>query len=131
MPHSGVRALRNQMAGSVAVKGAVLVRWGTWKNSDRCIHLLDWLQGQLKQVSRATFTSEALACMNAVDQMIVLAFLMHQLSEGTISIGQARKLTDGRGNVYETGVSTEAMSVLSVFEPVNLPQPAERVFLRN
>ena len=51
-----------------AVKGVVCVRWGTRIEGVRCVHVLDQLQGQRKQVSRATFTSEALACINAVDQ---------------------------------------------------------------
>ena len=112
-----------------AVKGAVFVRWGTKHNGEKCVHLLDWLKGQLKQVSRATFTSESLACINAVGQVIVLAILMHQLSEVTVTSEQAMKLTDGRGNIYETGVNIDAMSVLTTLESVNSRQPAEKGFL--
>ena len=112
-----------------AVKGAVFVRWGTTRNGEKRVHLLDWLQGQLKQVSRATFTSETLACINAVDQMIVLAILLHQLSNGAITLDEARRLTDGKGNHFETGINIDAMSVLTALEAVNLRQPSEKSFL--
>ena len=111
------------------VKGAVFARWGTLDNVEKIVHLLDWLQGQLKQVSRATFTSETLAFINAVDQLIVLAILLHHLSEGAVTLGQAVKLTDGRCNVYETGVNIDAMLVLTAFESINLWQPSEKIFL--
>ena len=112
-----------------AVKGAVFFRWGTRKDGERCVHLLDWLQGQLKQVSRTTFTSETLACINAVDQMILLAILLHQLANGAITLEEARKFTDGRGNSFETGVNIDAMSVLTALESVNLKQPSEKSLL--
>ena len=112
-----------------AVEGAVFVRWGTKPNGEKCVHLLDWLQGQLKQVSRATFTSETLACINAVDQIIVLAILLHQLANGAITLDEARGMPDGRGNAFETGVNIDAMSVLTALESVNLRQPSEKSFL--
>ena len=64
-----------------AVKGAVVGRWGTLDNRETCVHFLDWPRGQLTQFSRATFTFETLACINAVDQLIVLAILLHQMEE--------------------------------------------------
>ena len=73
------------------------------------------LQG-IEQVSRATFTSETLACINAVDQMIVLAILLHQLANGAITLDDARKFTDGPGNTFKTGVDVDAMSLLTALE---------------
>ena len=130
---SGVRESPHEEAeggfSGRAVKGAVFVRWGSTRNGDKRVHLLDWLQGQLKQVSRATFTSETLACINAVDQMIVLAILLHQLSTGAITLDEARRMTDGKGNYFETGINIDAMSVLTALEAVNLRQPSEKSFL--
>ena len=64
---------------------------------------MNWLQGRLTQVSKATFTSETLACINAVDHMIVLAILLHQLMEGSVSLDKAVHLTDGRRHSNDTG----------------------------
>ena len=61
--------------------------------------------------------------------MIVLAILLHQITKGAISLDEARKMTDGRGNVFETGVNIDAMSVLTALESVNLRQPSEKSFL--
>ena len=108
------------------MKGVVFVRWGTREDGGKCIHVLDW--GQLEQVSWATFTSETLACISAVDQLIVLASLLQRMAEDVVSLDQAVKMTDARGNVYETGVNIDAMFVLSAFEPVSLWQPSEKSF---
>ena len=105
------------------------MRWGTRPNGEKCAHLLDWLQGQLKQVSRATFTSETFACINTVGHMILLEILLHQLANGAITLDEARKLTDGRGHVFEFGVNIDAMSVLTALESVNLHQPSKTSFL--
>ena len=111
------------------MKGAVFFRWGARENGERCVHLLDWLQSQLEQVSQATFTSETLACIDAIDHMNVPAILLHQLAERAVSLDQAVHMTDGRGNSYETGLNIDAMSVLTAFESVNLRQPFEKIFL--
>ena len=96
------------------------MRWGTRPNGEKCVHLLDWLQGQFKQVSRATFTSETLACINAVDRMILLSILLHHLANGAITLDEARGMTDGRRNAFETSVNIDAMSFLTALESVNL-----------
>ena len=86
-------------------------------------------KANFKQVSRATFTSETLACINTVDSMLVLGILMHQMATGAIRNDEAMKMTEGPGSVYETGVNIDAMSIISALEHVNLKQPSEKSFL--
>ena len=61
--------------------------------------------------------------------MIVLAILLQQLTKEAVSLDEARKMTDGRGNAFETGVNIDAMSVLTALESVNLRQTSEKIFL--
>ena len=81
--------------------------------------------GQLQQVSRATFTSETLACINAVDHLIVLAILLHHMLEGAVDSRQAVELPGELGKVFETGVNIDAMSVLTALESATLRQLQE------
>ena len=54
---------------------------------------------------------------------------MHQMTTGAIRNEEAMKMTEGPGNIFETGVNIDAMSIISALEHVNLKQPSEKSFL--
>ena len=112
-----------------AIKDAIFASRGVLPNSQPAVHLLDCLQGQLKQVCRAKITSEALACINTVDSMLALSILMYHMAIGAVKNQQAVRMTEGEGNLFERGVNVESMSIISALDHVNMKEPSENSFL--
>ena len=62
-----------------AVRGAVCIRMSDQPNHG---HLFDWHCGSIKQVTRSTFASEALAAIAATDHSIMLAYTLEEIQRG-------------------------------------------------
>ena len=125
-----------------AVRGAVYIRMAS--NSPvagRAIapavpselfgHLIDWHCGSIKQVTRATFTSEALAAIAASDHSIMLAYTMEEILQGPRTPTQGiRRLENPINNgTYRIEVLLDAMSVLQALAQERIKAPCEKSFL--
>jgi hypothetical protein len=94
---------------------------------DQC-HLLDWVAGSIKQVTRATFTSETLAAIASTDQAIVTAFTLHEIEHGPLSPSEGRqRIEDGTIDCI-VDVYVDAMSLIAALQATKLATLTERSF---
>ena len=112
-----------------AVRGAVYIRMSTHPNQG---HLIDWQCGSIKQVTRSTFTSEALAAIAATDHSIMLAYMLEEIQRGprTPTQGLQRTMSPSDvSGVFKIEVLLDAMSVLQALAQERIKAPCEKSFL--
>ena len=88
MPHSDARALRKQMAGSVDEQSKEQYSWDGDLGRMAIDVFICWTGCKVSysRYREPRSRQKLWRCMNAVDQIIVLGFSMHQMSEGTIPL---------------------------------------------
>jgi hypothetical protein len=92
------------------------------------VHLLDWIVGMIKQVTRSTFTSEAGALLLAADQAIVLRTTLHEVQHGRIKLhSSADSMLEG-GSLSSNLIVlvTDALNIFLALDTPNIKPPAEK-----
>ena len=93
------------------------------------VHLIDWMQGAIKQVTRSTFTSEAHGIIGTIDHGIVLKIMLHEIAEGPLPISTARAMSESDYGSVTLEVATDAYNVVLALSGDRVKPPAEKSFL--
>ena len=109
------------------MRGTVILRLGCNTNGvEECCHLLDATSQSLKLVTRSTFSSETLAAVGSVDQLIPIMIALDEIQKGPYSphlLRQARECSDF---LFDSTLSIDAMNLFHHMIDTSRKLPSEK-----
>ena len=93
------------------------------------VHLLDWSQGAIKQVTRSTFTAESHGAIATMDHGMVLKTMLHEMQYGPVTLEVAKELTEGPSQHIYFDTGTDAYNLVLSLSRDRVKPPAEQSFL--
>ena len=93
------------------------------------VHLLDWSQGAIKQVTRSTFTAESHGAIATMDHGMVLKTMLHEMQYGPVTLEVAKELTEGPSQPITFDTGTDAYNLVIALSRDRVKPPAEQSFL--
>ena len=108
------------------MRGSVFLRWGVNAQGKEVCHLLEAQSQSLKLVTRSTFSSETLAAVGTVDQLVPMLFAFQEVLKGPLSSQQARTLREKGGFEMASELIIDAMNLFWALSATSPRMPAER-----
>ena len=108
------------------MRGTVFLRMGTQAGGKSVCHLLDAQSQSLKLVTRSTFSSETLAAVGTVDNLVPWLFTLHEVHTGPLTPEQARGLRERGGFSMESELLVDAMNLFHALTATYPKPPAEK-----
>ena len=93
------------------------------------VHLIDWSQGAIKQVTRSTSTAESHGTIGTMDHGMVLKTMLHEMLWGPLKIEVAKELAEGPSQHITFDVGTDAYNLALALSRDRVKPPAEQSFL--
>ena len=108
------------------MRGSVFLRWGVDARGKEVCHLLEAQSQSLKLVTRSTFSSETLAAVGTVDQLVPMLFAFQEILHGPLTSQQARTLREKGGFTMTSELVIDAMNLFWALSVTSPRMPAER-----
>ena len=93
------------------------------------MHLIDWSQGVIKQVTRSTFAAEFHGCISTMDRGVILRAVLHEMLCGPVSLNKAKELPESPLEHIQLDVGTDAYNLVLSLSRDRVEPPAEQSFL--
>ena len=121
-------AFKKEPEDGYSLRGALFLRCsGSFTNPGPC-HVLDWCCKSQRHVCRSTFASELLSACDALDQGLLVAQIVHEVTRSTLTATQARTLRDF-GGFMPMAMCIDAKSVHAATTATFIKTPAEKSLL--
>ncbi|CAE7335666.1 RNR1 [Symbiodinium sp. CCMP2592] len=108
------------------MRGSVFLRWGINAQGKEVCHMLEAQSQSLKLVTRSTFSSETLAAVGTVDQLVPMLFAFQEILHGPLTSQQARTLREKGGFTMTSELVIDAMNLFWALSVTSPRMPAER-----
>jgi len=126
---------QNGHAEGKAAKGANYILRSSKLEKTNRVHLLDWVVGMIKQVTRSTFTSETSAVIMAADRAMTIRTTLEEIHRGPIKLSShtptVLKARTDTPHAIKIVLVTDALNLLLALDTPHVKPPAEQSFLLN
>ncbi|CAE7444645.1 unnamed protein product [Symbiodinium necroappetens] len=107
------------------MRGTAVLRLGVRDGKSVC-HLLEAQSQSLRLVTRSTFSSETLAAVGTVDNLVPWLYTLHEVQTGPLTSDEARSLREHGGFSMESELVVDAMNLYHALTAISPKPPAEK-----
>jgi hypothetical protein len=124
-------AFKKEDESGHALKGGLflLIEEGYREGNKGHCHLLEFVCSRERHVTRSTFGAELFSACDVADFAMLLACLLHQIKEGSMSPAAARRRREAGGWNVEIDLGIDAYSVFAATTAGQVKAPAEKALL--